>query len=140
MQALFLRFFEKKLFLLHYEQEKISKKFRFFCFFRASPSTPYLKTRFFDPKQRTKTAGKRPGNDIRSASPPQEHPIELGSSSFHLISQTYHLPRFTSVPARIRTVAATMRPPAQFLLILPRLSRIKREGRVRHSPMPPGQT
>jgi len=37
MQALFFAFFEKKLFPLHYQQEKTSKKFRFSAYFQLLP-------------------------------------------------------------------------------------------------------
>ena len=90
MQALFLRFFEKKLFLIHYEQEKISKKFRFFCLFRASSTFSRLKSWCFDTKD---AHGNSPGTakaDIRSVRHPLPNdPSGLGPSSFRLVLQIW---------------------------------------------------
>ncbi len=120
MQALFFRFFEKKLFLTHYERQKNLKKFPFFRFFLLSPP----RFRLFSPlsgakthaKTRLKTAWKRKKRR-RGAFPPPVRPpplqIELvpphfpQADPFHPVS-----PRFRLNPPRLRASCGTPHGPA----------------------------
>ena len=126
MQALFFRFFEKKLFLTHYERQKNLKKFPFFRFFLLSPP----RFRLFSPfsgakthaKTRLKTAWKRKNGGAERF--PRRSALPLfKSSSFRLIFRRqirftpFHpvSPRFASFrlnPPRPRASCGTPHGPA----------------------------
>ena len=153
MQALFFRFFEKKLFLTHYERQKNLKKFPFFRFFLLSPP----RFRLFSPlssakthaKTRLKTAWKRKngGAERFPAGPPSPSSNRARSASFSAGRSVS--PRFASFPPQSasspRILRNTARTCVQASSNPPRPSRSasrrkQKEGRVRLHAEPPGRT